>query len=971
MCKLAFGSSMIHEDNNVIRAKCFTIFIFVCLSSMLISEDEAMMVEDIVKHIARELSAMQPIQMGDIIGMDAHMEQIDPLLDMDSTANEVRMIGIWGMGGIGKTTIAKCLYKKYSPRFAHRFCFIENIRNSAENGLPGLQKELLSKIISDKEKGCTIIKSNLKKLKVLLVLDDVDNVEQLRALAKETSWFGPGSRIIITTRDLGLLYFYGMRFVYHVNFLGNDDSIRVFKNVAFDGGRAPSDVYEQLSIRASKLAQGLPSALDAFGTYLRQMTSIEAWEKALSVLEKFPPQSIMDILRTSYEGLDKRDQAVFLHLACLFNGDTVHRVTTLLDDGDIRIKRLQEKSLIDISPDGCIAMHVLVEQAGREIVLQESKYKLWRQRILWEPEEIVSVLQNTTVSVLNIPHVLMLVLSYCQVTLGDSLLRVQQQLKGLDQLRRLDVSGSKNLTELPDLSRATLLEELIMKDCTGLKRAPDSIGRLSCLRKLDLSHCDGLMNLQTYLSEKTVLPERGLRRRRQIILRLPGAVKKLSSLANLSIEGKIHIGLWHLKGNAEHLSFISEQQIRDEMITMPKVKSPMVTSFYDFKSLSIKRFSYTEDGSPFRCISFSGFPCLAELSLINLNIKKIPDDIGLLHSLEKLDLSGNDFRSLPTSMKNLSNLKYLRLSHCINLEAFPELNELQTLKLSGCSNLKSLLELSHAVQDVGRYILLQLELENCKNVQPLSDELSHFTNLIYLDLSGHDFEAIPESITELLFLGTLCVNNCKKLKSVEELPRSLEHLYAHGCDSLENVAISSNHSIKHLDLSHCFNLQQDEYLITRFLNGGYSQEVSQRTLCLPGTRVPRYFDNRSSGTSTKISLPPITFTPTLVSFAACIMISCEKPFNLEFPAFSYDWNCEDDEVIRINLKPNLYRSSENEEEETVASHHLVIIHIPSSINTEKIEEFRLESHLQFPDEFRFPPGEINSCGAILNQTIPI
>lgn len=92
------------------------------------------------------------------------------------------------------------------------------------------------------------------------------------------------------------------------------------------------------------------------------------------------------------------------------------------------------------------------------------------------------------------------------------------------------------------------------------------------------------------------------------------------------------------------------------------------------------------------------------------------------------------------------------------------------------------------------------------------------------------------------------------------------------------------------------------------------------------------------------------------------MISGETSLNLQFPAFSYDWICEDNEVIRTELKPNLYRSSEIEEEETIPSHHLVIIQAPSSINTEKIEELRLESHLQLPDEFQFPAGEIRACG---------
>lgn len=345
-----------------------------------------------------------------------------------------------------------------------------------------------------------------------------------------------------------------------------------------------------------------------------------------------------------------------------------------------------------------------------------------------------------------------------------------------------------------------------MKGCRRLEKIPESIGLLSSLRKLDLSQCDGLMNLQIYISETTALPESRLRRRPQIILTLPRAVKPLTSLANLSIEGRIHIELTHLKGNAEHLSFMPEKQVfDDELLMTPKDQSPTIPSFHDFESLSIKRFSYTEDIAPFSCISFSRFPCLTELNLINLNIQIIPEDVGQLHSLEKLDLSGNDFVNLPTSMKNLSKLKHARLSNCVNLEALPGLTELQSLNLSGCSSLKSLLEPPHSVQEVTTYSLLELEIDNCTQVKSFSHQLSHFTRLTYLNLSSNDFEAIPESITELTSLGTLRLNNCKKLKTVEDLPQSVEHLYAHGCDSLENVTLSPNHSIKHLDLSHCFS----------------------------------------------------------------------------------------------------------------------------------------------------------------------
>lgn len=121
----------------------------------------------------------------------------------------------------------------------------------------------------------------------------------------------------------------------------------------------------------------------------------------MGILETVPQKRIKDILKTSYDGLDEEEQAAFLHVACLFNGDSVHRVNALIDDGDMRIKALEVKSLIDISLDGCITLHVLIEQAAREIVRQESGFMPWRQRILWKINPIIFLLQKNTVSVIK------------------------------------------------------------------------------------------------------------------------------------------------------------------------------------------------------------------------------------------------------------------------------------------------------------------------------------------------------------------------------------------------------------------------------------------------------------------------------------------------------------------------------------------------------------------------------------------
>lgn len=193
----------------------------------------------------------------------------------------------------------------------------------------------------------------------------------------------------------------------------------------------------------------------------------------------------------------------------------------------------------------------------------------------------------------------------------------------------------------------------------------------------------------------------------------------------------------------------------------------------------------------------------------------IPDDVCTLQFLEKLDWGGNNFKTLPETMNQLQRLNYISLCNCCILKELPEIAQLETIKLSGCKNL--LLEMSHSKQDFRRFQWLELWVDGCKNIQSISEKLTHFAKLSYLDLSSHEFETLPASIRELSSMGTICLSKCKRLKSIEGVPLSLKYLYAHGCESMETVPLPLNHSVKHLDLSYCFCLKQDEHLITQFL----------------------------------------------------------------------------------------------------------------------------------------------------------
>ncbi|PWA65369.1 NBS-LRR resistance-like protein RGC597 [Artemisia annua] len=111
----------------------------------------------------------------------------------------------------GKTTLATSVYMEIKDRFRGH-CIVDNIREkSRKSDLAKLQGDMLSDVSKTKVEvhsdveGKHKIKSMLGRSNVLVILDDVDHLDQLEALAGSHNWFGGGSRIIITTRDEHLL----------------------------------------------------------------------------------------------------------------------------------------------------------------------------------------------------------------------------------------------------------------------------------------------------------------------------------------------------------------------------------------------------------------------------------------------------------------------------------------------------------------------------------------------------------------------------------------------------------------------------------------------------------------------------------------------------------------------------------------------------------------------------------------------
>lgn len=124
-------------------------------------------IEEIVKDLAPETSSKVIHLEEYLCEIDFVVEEVYQKLSMD--ANDVRVIGIYGMPGIGKTTIAKVLFNKYSNQFD-----IENVKqySHGEGGTPllTLLEHLLSGILKRKDYQVPYAESRLGQLKQILCL---------------------------------------------------------------------------------------------------------------------------------------------------------------------------------------------------------------------------------------------------------------------------------------------------------------------------------------------------------------------------------------------------------------------------------------------------------------------------------------------------------------------------------------------------------------------------------------------------------------------------------------------------------------------------------------------------------------------------------------------------------------------------------------------------------------------------------
>ena len=337
------------------------------------------------------------------VGMESTMSKLIP--SYLGFEDNVYMIGIHGMGGLGKTTLARVVFDEFRSNFESS-SFIVNVReDSKKYGLPQLQQQLLSDILEDRNidirnvyEGVDMIKKRLLHKKVLLVIDDVNHLDQLEKLVGEHNWFGLGSWIIITTRDEHVLAQHGVLKRYKPDVLDDDDALELFKLKAFKMEQ-PKEGWMQLSQEAIKYANGLPLALVTLGSSLVGRT-IDVWESALDSFKNTKGE-MFDILKISYDGLEETWREIFLDIVCFFRRWKKDEVIQILDNcgfnARIGISVLMERSLLTMDDNECLEMHDLLIEMGQKIIRFELDGNLGKHSRLWRTKDLLHVLKNRMV----------------------------------------------------------------------------------------------------------------------------------------------------------------------------------------------------------------------------------------------------------------------------------------------------------------------------------------------------------------------------------------------------------------------------------------------------------------------------------------------------------------------------------------------------------------------------------------------
>ncbi|XP_061943576.1 disease resistance protein RPV1-like isoform X5 [Populus nigra] len=658
------------------------------------SELESEFIKNIVGDVLEKLHAMSSSHTTTgLFGIDVRVSKVESLLNMESP--DVLIVGIWGMGGIGKTTIAEVVCSKVRFRFER--IFFANCRQQSD-----LRRRFLKRLLGQETLNTmgslsfrdSFVRDRLRRIKVFIVLDDVDNsmaLEEWRDLLDgRNSSFGPGSKVLITSRDKQVLSNV-VDETYKVEGLNYDDAIQLFSSKALKNC-TPTIDQRDLIKRIAWHVQGNLLALKVLGSSLYGR-SIEEWRSALKKLAQDP--QIERALRISYDGLDSEQKSIFLDIAHFFNRMKKDEATRILDclygrSVIFDVSTLIDKCLITTNKyDKRLEMHDLLREMAFNIVRAESDFPGERSR-LCHPPDVVQVLEENK-GTQNIKGIYLDTYKLSRhIHLKSDAFAMMDGLRFLDFNHHGPSKEDKihlpptGLEYLPNKLRYLKWYEFPLKSLPPSFRAERLVELHLCKSKLVKlwTGVQDVGNLRTIdLSDSpylTELPDLSMAKNLQC-LRLAKCSSLTEAPSSLQYLDKLEeIDLFSCY-NLRSFPMLESKVLRKLVISrcLDVTKCPTISQnmkWLQLEETSIKEVPQSVTGKLRRlclsgCSKMIKFPenleDIEELEIRGTAIKEVPSSFKHMKSLKRLQLDGTPIKELPELPPSLC---YLTTHDCASLE---------------------------------------------------------------------------------------------------------------------------------------------------------------------------------------------------------------------------------------------------------------------------------------------------------------
>ncbi|WCJ19472.1 NB-ARC domain-containing disease resistance protein [Euphorbia peplus] len=683
------------------------------------------------------------VEASGVYGRDDDREAIVKLLLFEEVNgnNNLSVIPIVGMGGIGKTTLAQFVYN--DSRVQKQFdvkawtCVLE------EFDVFKLTKDVLKEVASVEEVSTfetdtpnqlqLKLKDRLMGKKFLLVVDDVWKVsnDEWELLLKPFKFGANGSKIVVTTRMEDVASIMRTVPIYHLEGLNDYDGWSLFSRHAFnDENSSKYPSLEELGRKIVKKCKGLPLAAKALGSLLRTKRDFEEWEKILkSSLWNSSNENVLPALRLSYHYLPshlkpcfayctifpkdyefEREELILLWMA---EGFLVHssqdkdmeEVGNKYFD-DLVSRSFFQRSSGDIS---CFIMHDLMNDLAKfvsgefcfrlegdntSMVTQKTRHLSYarmendRFEGIYEAKLLRtfilvgwSSIDNEVMNDLFLKFRRLRVLSLSQY---QSVAELPKSIGKLKHLRYLDLSTS-SMKELPGIVTTLYnLQTLILHGCTNLILLPDSIGDLKYLRYFDLSGTS-IERLPGSISSLCDLRTLILCQCKDLI-ELPGDMVELTNLWHLDIGGtklqEMPPRMSELKNLRVLTNFIMSKQGRSNIKELGELHHLR-------RKLCISNLENIVDAEDAAIANLKGKRHLKELELRwnndpdnSVRERCVLDQLQPHGNVECLLIFGYGGEGFPgwLGASAYSNMSSLKLSRCRNCLFLPPLGQLTSLK---------------------------------------------------------------------------------------------------------------------------------------------------------------------------------------------------------------------------------------------------------------------------------------------------